>query len=165
MGKPFHVQPWLAAQGDVLSLPREQRLPVVQTLCDEVMARIGAIVPVTPVALACAAIQSFDRDFIPRADLLARMEEMRAVLVELNARMLRADRDIAETFDRAWRMLRMRRMLAESGDGYAVLPGSRELVSYYANGIAHLLGEFEAGLRERDALPMERVTGPLGMVR
>jgi glycerol-3-phosphate O-acyltransferase len=134
-------------------------------LCDEVMTRIGAIVPVTPVALACAAIQSFDRDFIPRAELLARMEEMRAVLVELNARMLRADRDISETFDRAWRMLSMRRMLAESGDGYAVLPGSRELVSYYANGIAHLLGEFEAGLRERDALPMERVTGAFRVTR
>ena len=164
VGKTFHVQPWLQAHGDVLSLPREQRLPLVQTLCDEVMTRIGAIVPVTPVALACAAIQSFDRDFIPRAELLGRMEEMRAVLVELNARMLRADRDITETFDRAWRMLSMRRMLAESGDGYAVLPGSRELVSYYANGIAHLLGGFEAGLRERDALPMVRATGKIRVV-
>jgi glycerol-3-phosphate O-acyltransferase len=143
----------------MLSLPREQRLPVVQELCDEVMARIGAIVPVTSVALACAAIQSFDRDFIPRAELLARMAEMRDVLVELNARVLRADRDIAETFDRAWRMLEMRRILAETGGGYAVLPGSRELISYYANGIAHLLGEFESAVRARDALPMERATG------
>jgi glycerol-3-phosphate O-acyltransferase len=116
-------------------------------------------VPVTSVALACAAIQSFDRDFIPRAELLARMAEMRDVLVELNARVLRADRDIAETFDRAWRMLEMRRILAETGGGYAVLPGSRELISYYANGIAHLLGEFESAVRARDALPMERATG------
>ena len=43
-------------------------------------------------------------------------------------------------FERAWRMLRMRHMLAESGDGYVVLPHGRELVSYYANSVAHLLG-------------------------
>jgi hypothetical protein len=71
-------------------------------------------VPVTPVALACAAIQSFDSDFIPRARLLERMEEMRDALVELNSRVVRADRDVGETFDRAWRMLRMRRILAQS---------------------------------------------------
>jgi len=162
VGAPMKVQPWLEAQrarhGDVLALPRDRRLPVVQTLCDEVMRRIGAIIPVTPVALACAAIQSFDRDFIPRRDLLARMEEMRDLLVEMNAKVLRADRDIAETFDRAWRMLAMRRMLAAGGDGYAVLPGGRELVSYYANGIAHLLGPYEAGVRARDALPVEAAT-------
>ena len=162
VGAPMKVLPWLEAQrarhGDVLALPRDRRLPVVQTLCDEVMRRIGAIIPVTPVALACAAIQSFDRDFIPRRDLLARMEEMRDLLVEMNAKVLRADRDIAETFDRAWRMLAMRRMLATGGDGYAVLPGGRELVSYYANGIAHLLGPYETGVRARDALPVEAAT-------
>jgi glycerol-3-phosphate O-acyltransferase len=169
VGAPMRVAPWLARQmarhGDVLWLPREQRLPVIQTLCDDVMTRIGAIVPVTAVSLACAAIQSFDRDFIPRAELLTRMEEMRDVLVELNARVLRADRDIAETFDRAWRMLEMRRILAETGGGFAVLPGSRELISYYANGIAHLLGPFQIGVRARDALPIERASGSYVLAR
>ena len=169
IGKPMSIMPWLHAQtarhGDVLSLPREQRLPIVQTLCDQVMERIGAIIPVTSVSLACAAIQSFDRDFIPRGDLLARMAEMRDVLLELNAKVLRADGDIEETFDRAWRMLSMRRMLAEAGNGYLVLPGSRPLVSYYANGVAHLLGEFEAGVRARDALPMLAITSEYRTVR
>jgi hypothetical protein len=68
---------------------------------------------------------------------------------------LRADRSIEETFDRAWRMLAMRRILAREGGGYAVLPRGRALVSYYANSIAHLLGPFEAGIRSRDALPAE----------
>jgi glycerol-3-phosphate O-acyltransferase len=125
----------------------------VQSLCDGVMSRIGALVPVTPVPLACAAIQSFDRDFIPRDALIARMAEMRDTLIELNGRVIRRERDIAEIFDRAWRMLRMRRMLAETGGGFAVLPHSRELISYYANSIAHLLGPFEESVRRRDALP------------
>ena len=79
--------------------------------------------------------------------LLDRMQEMRATLVELNGRVLQADRDIEETFDRAWRMLQMRRMLAAHGDGFAVLPRARALVSYYANSIAHLLGPFEDALK------------------
>jgi glycerol-3-phosphate O-acyltransferase len=118
------------------------------------MERIGVLIPVTPVTLTCAAIQSLDNEFIPRELLLERMHEMRDALVELNARVLRADRNIEETFDRAWRMLRMRRILAASGAGYAVLPRSRALVSYYANSIAHLLGPFESAVRRRDSLPI-----------
>ena len=153
VGRPVPLKPWFDREPALFALPRAERLAKVQAFSDEVMDRIGRLVPVTPVALACAAIQSFDSDFIPRARLLERMEEMRDALVELNSRVLRADRDIEETFDRAWRMLRMRRMLAESGGGYAVLPRGRPLVNYYANSIMHLLGPFEAAVRRRDSLP------------
>ena len=153
VGRPFPLNPWFERESDLFSLARPERLARVQLLSDEIMERIGQLVPVTSVALACAAIQSFDSDFIPRPRLVKRMEEMRDVLVELNARVLRADRDIEETFDRAWRMLRMRRILAASGDGFAVLPRSRALVGYYANSIAHLLGPFEKAVKRRDSLP------------
>ena len=33
----------------------------------------------------------------------------------------------AASFERAWRMLRMRRILVASGDGFAVLPGTEQL--------------------------------------
>lgn len=162
IGEPISVDQWLeeneAVGLNVLELPRQERLPHVQEFCDEVLERIGAIIPVTPVPLACAALQSFDADFVSRSQLLARMGAMRDVLLELNGRVLRADRDIEETFDRAYRMLRMRRILAESGDGFATLPHGRPLISYYANSIAHLLGPFAEGIRQRDALPAHVVT-------
>jgi hypothetical protein len=69
---------------------------------------------------------------------------------------VRADRDIAETFDRAYRMLRMRRVIARAGEGYLVLPRGRPLVTYYANSIAPLLGPFAAGVTARDRLPVDR---------
>jgi len=50
-------------------------------------------------------------------------------------------------------MLKMRRMLVRAGDGFAVLPANRPLISYYANSVAHLLGPFAEGVKERDALP------------
>ena len=159
VGAPVPLGPWFAREAHLFDVARPERLARVQQLSDGVMDIIGRLIPVTPVPLACAAIQSFDQDFIPRDLLLRRMEEMRDALVELNGRVLRADRDIGETFDRAWRMLRMRRMLARAGGGYAVLPRNRGLVSYYANSIAHLLGPFEAAVRDRDALPLMRLSG------
>ena len=154
IGRPMPLEPWFAGNPDLFDLPKPERRARVQALCDTVMSRIGRIIPVTPVPLACAAIQSLDRDFLPRAALLDRMADLRDVLLELNARVIRHDRDIAETFDRAWRMLRMRRVLAETNDGFAVMPRGRELISYYANSIAHLLGPFTAAVRARDALPI-----------
>lgn len=162
IGSPVSIGAWLEegeAAGIVLSrLSRPDRLARVQSFCDEILDRIGRVIPVTPVPLACAAIQTFDAEFIPRKALLGRMEELRDVLVELNGRVVRADRDIAETFDRAYRMLRLRKVLARAGDGYAVLPRGRPLVSYYANSIVHLLGPFSAAVRDRDSLPADRLT-------
>jgi glycerol-3-phosphate O-acyltransferase len=159
VGKPVPLETWFARNPDLFDLPRPERLARVQQLSDEIMGRIGALIPVTPVALTCAAIQSLESDFVTSVQLLDRMHEMRNALVELNGRVVRADRDIWETFDRAWRMLRMRRVLLASGQGYAVLPRGRPLISYYANSIAHLLGPFEAAVRRRDSLPVFEAIG------
>jgi glycerol-3-phosphate O-acyltransferase len=151
IGRPIHVGQWLSlvrdGGTDLFALERTARLGRVQELVDEVLDRIAILIPVTPVPLACAAIQSFESDFIPHDRLVGRMSDMRDVLVELNARVLRADRSIEETFERAYRMLAMRRILVRDGSGYAVLAAGRPLVSYYANSIAHLLGGFESGIQ------------------
>jgi len=121
------------------------------------MERIGTLIPVTPVPLVCAAIQSLGGELLPRQKLLTRIEDLRDELVELNARVVRADRDARETLDLALKMLEMRHVVLTQGANYLVLPRGRELVSYYANSIAHLLGPYEASVRARDALPMEQL--------
>jgi glycerol-3-phosphate O-acyltransferase len=157
IGQPIPIAPWLDQQdretGGIFGIPRPDRLARLQLLSDSVLERIAAIIPVTPVTLACAAIQSFDGDFIAHDQLLLRMGEMRDVLRELNARVIHREGSVEEIFDRAWRMLRMRRIIVRVGNGYAILPGNRILMSYYANSISHLLGPFAAGVRERDLLP------------
>ncbi|MCC6930683.1 MAG: 1-acyl-sn-glycerol-3-phosphate acyltransferase [Gemmatimonadaceae bacterium] len=163
VGTPISVGDWIdGLERDGISLfalERHERLGHVQRFCDMSMDRIGDLVPVTPVALACAALQTFPADFVSRTQLLSRMEELRGVLPEVNARVLQGERTIEEVFERAYRMLRMRKVIAREGGGYLVLPRGRALVSYYANGIAHLLGPFADGVRERDALPVLAATG------
>jgi glycerol-3-phosphate O-acyltransferase len=164
IGDPVPVAPWLAtvraAHGRALhELPRAGRLGEVQRFCDAMMTRIGAIIPVTAVPLVCAALQTFDAEYVDERRLLARIEEVRDVLVAQGAAVVEPEREAAETFERAWRMLRMRRVLSRQGDAYVILPRGRELISYYANSIAHLCGAYESQVRARDALPVDTLVG------
>jgi glycerol-3-phosphate O-acyltransferase len=157
IGEPMALGPWLRQQhletGDLFLVDRSERLARVQILADSVLSEIAQLIPVTPVTLACAAIQSFEGDFIPHSRLIERMREMRDVLRELNARVVHREGTVEEIFDRAWRMLSMRRILVRSGRGYSLLPAGKPLVRFYANTIDDLLGAFARGVKERDRLP------------
>jgi glycerol-3-phosphate O-acyltransferase len=159
IGAPIHLAPWYASEPTLYELPRHERLARVQALTDGIMDRIGRLIPVTPVPLVCAAVQSLGGDVLPHARLVERIGELRDVLADLNARVVRADRDAEETLDVALRMLRMRRVLLPDGPNYVVLAHGRELVSYYANSVAHLLGPYADAVRARDALPAEFLAG------
>src|SRR3954468_14915598 len=84
IGEPVPVAPWLDAQdtetGGIFDIARAARLTRMQQLADSGLERIAAIIPVTPVTLACAALQSFDGDFVSHEKLINRMSEMRDVL-------------------------------------------------------------------------------------
>jgi glycerol-3-phosphate O-acyltransferase len=161
IGEPWPVSAWLAElEGKGIALfevERHARLGHVQAFADRVMERIGDLVPVTPVALACAAIETFPADFIDRERLLAHMAELRDVLVERGAQVIRRDLEISEVFERAYRMLRMRRIIAPQGRGYLVLPNGRALIGYYANSIRHLCAPVLAKLRRGEMLPVDDV--------
>lgn len=139
-GTPISVRQWLATQpDDVFTLPRYERLDRIQQLADLAMERIGAVVPVTPVPLAAVALLSFGSSVVPRDRLLERMDNLRDQLGELNAKVVRSELPIAEVWDRAWRMLHMRRLVLAEGHDLVMLPGQRPLLEYYANSIRHLL--------------------------
>ena len=60
-------------------------------------------------------------------------------LRDVNATIVRADRDIAETWDRARLMFDMRRTVIVDGATVVVFARQRPLLEYYANSIRHLL--------------------------
>ena len=139
-GTPLSLRAWLkTAPSEVLSLPREARLPELERLAREMLVRIGAIIPVTPVPLAAAALLSFGQTVIQRNALLERMDQLRDRLLEVNGKVVRGGARIGEVWDRAWRMLRMRRLVVADGDTLVVLPRGRPLLEFYANSIAHLI--------------------------
>jgi glycerol-3-phosphate O-acyltransferase len=139
-GTPLSLRGWLAAQAtDVLRLPRPDRLPHVQRLADDAMERVKAVMPVTAVALASAALLSFERHVVPVAELLERMQDFRDHLLALHAKLVRADRSVEETWRAARTMFRMRHIVLATHGTVAIMPRQRPLLEYYANAIAHLL--------------------------
>ena len=161
IGEPVPLGPWYGAleakRRGLFTLGRDERLGEVQALADDLMRRIGAIIPVTAVPLVCAAIQTFDADFITHPQLVSRMDELREALIHHGRCVLDQRVSVDAILARAYAMLETRRVLRREGSGYVVLPRGRELISYYANSVAHLMGEFEAAVRARDALPVQTV--------
>jgi len=79
-----------------------------------------------------AALLSFEADTVSHEALVERIAEYRGSL--------RSDGPPAESLlDRAWRTLRMRRLVVREGGTYVILPTQRPLLEFYANSIRHLL--------------------------
>ena len=138
-GTPVSVRAWAAEHPGALALPREARLPEVQTLADGMLSRVGAIIPVTPVPLAAAALLSFGETAIQQPDLLRRLEDYRDHLAGRDAKLVHADRDAEAILERAWKTFGMRRVVHREGETLVILPRHRPLLEYYANSIRHLL--------------------------
>jgi glycerol-3-phosphate O-acyltransferase len=139
-GTPLSLRAWLkTGPPNVLTLPKEERLPQLERLAQEMTRRIGAIIPVTPVPLAAAALLSFGQTVITKDAVLERMDQLRDRLKDVNGKVVRGGARVAEIWDRAWRMLQMRRLVIVDGESLVILPRGRPLLEFYANSIAHLL--------------------------
>jgi len=144
-GSPVSARSWVAGEvTGLLSLPKEERLPRVQAFADEMMSRIGAVVPVTPVPLGAAALLSFGTSVVGHEALLERMDEIRDRLTESDAKMVRDELPIVEVWDRAERMFVLRRCVTRQGDHWVILPRQRPLLEFYANSIRHLVPSAQA---------------------
>jgi glycerol-3-phosphate O-acyltransferase len=140
-GAPLSVDEWLAARPGVLSLPKEERLPRLKELADDVMSRIGATMPVTPVPLAATALLRHPGERITRAEWEERLDSLRDALRGAGAHVVGEERASAQILDRALVMFTLRRVVFPDAGGFRVDREQDPLLRYYANSIAHL---FEA---------------------
>jgi glycerol-3-phosphate O-acyltransferase len=138
-GAPLDVRAWLAERPGLLDLPREQRLVRLKELADEVMARMGAIMPVTAVALASTALLDQPGDSITREGWEARLSDLRLALRGAGAHIIGDERAAGEILDRALVMLTLRHVVSPSDGGFRIDRSQDLLLRYYANTIAHLL--------------------------
>jgi glycerol-3-phosphate O-acyltransferase len=136
-GAPLDVDAWLAARPGVLQLPREERLRRLKELADEVMLRIGAIMPVTAVPLAATALLGHRAERITRAEWEGRLDQLRGALRAASAHVVGDERSSAEVLDRALVMLTLRRVVFEEGGGFRVDRSQEPLLRFYASSIAH----------------------------
>jgi glycerol-3-phosphate O-acyltransferase len=143
-GTPISIRDYLAQRGgvDLRKLGKEERMPHVEELGRELMARIGAIVPVLPVPLVATVVLGAPDRAWPalalKAEALALAERLR--VAGAHVYLPRGDEEYA--FDVGLRMLALRRLIVEGPPGtYRAAPGELRVLRYYANSIGHLARE------------------------
>ena len=136
-GAPLSVDDWLARRPGVLKLPREERLPKLKELADDVMRHIAAIMPVTPVPLAATALLHHPGERITRGEWEGQLDTLRQALRGAGAHVVGEERASAEILDRALVMLTLRRVVFPDESGFRIDRTQDPLLRYYANSIAH----------------------------
>ncbi len=142
-GQPVSLAQWQRDHGvEFAAIPRDARFGAVQLLADDLMKAVGAIVPALPVALAAHVFLQRGDEWIGELELKSAIFALISRLEDEGAHVHipRADRDYAVSA--GLRMLILRHMVDESELGlYRANRGERLLLQYYANSIAHLLGD------------------------
>jgi glycerol-3-phosphate O-acyltransferase len=137
-GTPVSLRVWCRERGiEFRELDADARMARIGEFGAELMRRVGAYVPVTPVALVASALaDGGDRVWSGvelRGAVAARQRELEAAGAHVYVP--RDDHDYAISV--GIRMLVLRRVVEEVGEGLRVREGERRLLEYYANSVVH----------------------------
>jgi glycerol-3-phosphate O-acyltransferase len=139
-GTPISTRQWCRRHKlDFRKLDQDNRIVATREFADHLMSRIGNVMPVTPVSLVSWILlvdpkQSWSREALHEAYEHA-IERLRTS----GAHPYIPRRDPIYAVEVGLRMLRLRKIVESSSDGFAVVPGELDLLSYYANAIDHLM--------------------------
>jgi glycerol-3-phosphate O-acyltransferase len=141
-GTPISLRAWLRARRlDFRALAPEEQSARLAELGGELMAAVGAVVPVVPVPLVAALfVERAESGAGPlsRLELMAAAWRRMAALEAAGAKVYvpRRDRDYA--IEAGLRVLTLRHLVEERDGLFAARSAELPLLRYYANSIAHL---------------------------
>jgi glycerol-3-phosphate O-acyltransferase len=119
-------------------LQKEHRIQKVEMLAQDLMAAVGKVVPVVPVALiASIFLEDPDKSF-SELELKTRVQLKIDSLKECCAVVYIPRGDHAYAIEVGLRMLILRHIVLEENDLYRAAPGEIKILQYYANSVAHL---------------------------
>lgn len=141
-GTPVSLRDWLRRHGDLdlRRLGKEERGVHVTALGTDLMAAVGRVVPVLPVALVAEVLLRDAGAARSALEVKARCLALIEQLETAGARIYVPRGDLDYSIDVGLRMLTLRRILSRDEAGlYRATEADRPVLRYYANSIAHLL--------------------------
>lgn len=140
-GSPLSLADWCKARAlDPRPLAREERFAQIEALGRELMGRIGAVVPVVPVALVATVLREQPHRWFSPLELASEAYALLHRLEAAGAHVYQPRQDFDYALEVGLRMLRLRNLVRENADGMLLMaPGEEQTVAYYANSITHLL--------------------------
>ena len=137
-GGPISMRKYCSARNvDFQKLSGDERKRAVGQLGQALMAAVGRIVPVVPVALI-AQVFADAAGPLSELELKSQAERLLQRLVQHGAHAYIPRRDFDYALGVGLRMLRLRRLVDERDGLFSARPEERALLAYYANSIAHL---------------------------
>jgi glycerol-3-phosphate O-acyltransferase len=139
-GSPISMRRYCRDHGiDFQRLAGEERRAAVARLGAELMAAVGAVIPVVPVALVASVFVAHPARALSELEVKAEVGRVLQRLEAKGARVYlpRGDLDYALTV--GLRMLRLRHLVGEADGLFTAHAQELPLLAYYANSIAHLV--------------------------
>lgn len=141
-GVPVSARQWCHDRDlDFRRLSDRERFEQTRRFTDHLMECIKQVIPVLPVSLAASvfltdseatwtrqALQDGYRDLVAKIDAVSGSGKSYVVR-----------RNPVYGVEMALRMLCVRQLVQEDGDGFRIAPGEQPVLAFYANGIDHLL--------------------------
>ncbi len=138
-GSPVSMRRYLTERGlDLRHLSKEERAEPLQRLGAELMADIGAVIPVLPVPLVASVLLRAEEP-LSELELKARAFRLMTDLEAAGAHVYIPRRDQDYAIVAGLRMLIQRHLVEEKDGLYSSKPEELNVLRYYANSIAHLL--------------------------
>jgi len=141
-GSPVSMRAYCRERGvDFQRLAGEDRRRETAALGEHLMRAVGRIVPVVPVPLIATGFVRNPGRRLASIELKTEVERIVERLVRSAARVYVPRRDLDYALDVGLRMLLMRHLVEEEEGAYRASEKELPLLRYYANSIAHLVGD------------------------
>ncbi len=141
-GSPVSMRAYCRERGvDFQRLAGEDRRRETAALGEHLMRAVGRIVPVVPVPLIATVFVRNPGRRLASIELKTEVERIVERLERSAARVYVPRRDLDYALDVGLRMLLMRHLVEEEEGAYRASEKELPLLRYYANSIAHLVGD------------------------
>jgi glycerol-3-phosphate O-acyltransferase len=139
-GRPLSIRAYCAEHSFAFNqLERSARFAQIETLADELMARVKEVVPILPASLVSNVMASADGQAIDAVEIKHRVHELVHVLQANGAPIRNNEIPKERTLNRAIDMLLYRRMITKENGLFVFNPDNRDLLEFYAHSISHWL--------------------------
>jgi glycerol-3-phosphate O-acyltransferase len=139
-GAPISLSSYLArTDAGPRRLAKEERFALVSDLADDLMARIGDLVPVTPVSLVATVLLRSGPEGLGELDIMGEVWTLAEGLRASGAKVYLPRGDGEYAVHVGLRMLKLRRLVDEKAGIFTVGLGHRPVLEYYAHSIGHLV--------------------------
>lgn len=139
-GKPVSIKDYLSQKRVIYeNLNEEKRFKLIAKLGDELLEKVGEVVPVLPVALLATVFANSSKKSLTDSELKSQMFKLVSDFEKRGVHVHIPRDDLDYALNAGKRMLLMRRIIKEEDGAYSANPEEKILLEYYANSIAHLL--------------------------